>query len=115
MQRVRGRSATEATAFARVNAAEFCRVYKFPKQMGFSFHKYGTIDNANRLAREAARRGHFFCSEWFIDGHSPDFAFGPERMPPEDPEFVCWMAALPEESACFQKAVEILALEPINP
>ena len=56
----KGKSGDSATAMARSEAKAFCLQFHWPQQRGFGYSKFGSIDNANRLAREVARLGHWY-------------------------------------------------------
>ena len=62
-------------------------------------------DQAHRVAREWARRGHWFHTVWKEEGR-PDAMDFSLHLPPEDPEYLEWMSAIDIEDELWDWANE---------
>jgi len=103
-----------ATCYAREPAKAFCRAYRWPQQRGFGYKKHGGVANANRLAREVARLGHWYCCTWHANECLEDFEFAEDHQAPDDFDFVDWATTLAIDSAVFEAVIAVRAMKPVK-
>jgi hypothetical protein len=108
----KGEGSDSATCFARREAKAFCAAFKWPAQKGFTFKKFGGSDNANVLAREVARLGHWYCCTWHAKGCQADYRFLVDDKAPDDSDFIDWALTLPIECESFGAVTSIRAMFP---
>lgn len=109
----KGKGSDGATCFARAEARPFCAAFQWPVQKGFTFTKFGGSDNANRLAREVARIGHWYCCTWHANDCQDDFRFHlVDDRAPDDADFIDWALTLPLESESLGAVTFIRAMFP---
>ena len=68
--------------------------------------------NANKLAREYAFRGHWFCTIWHEHGCRDGFLFNDEHSPPESEDFLEWALSFGVGHVCLDAAAAVRALRP---
>ena len=103
-----------ATCYTREAAKAFCKAYAWPQQKGFGYTKHGGVENTNRLAREVARLGHWYCCTWHANECLGDFHFVEEHMAPDDYDFIVWATTLAPESAVFDATLAVRAMKPLR-
>jgi hypothetical protein len=109
------RKATDsATVFARSIARLFCDIYVWPKQKGFAHLKYGSMESSNKLAKEFARRGHWYVAIWVGIECEVGFVFTDEHRVPEDEEFIDWALTHEVDSVVIDAVSDIRSLWPSN-
>jgi hypothetical protein len=110
-----GRALDCAAMFARKGlAVQFCDKYGFPKQKSYHYTKYGGEVPANHLIREFARKGHYFCCIWVSHDCDDAFVFSREVIEgfEQDPLWLDFMCALPQESETFAQGMQIVNWQP---
>lgn len=110
----RGVAADSATSYARSFTKLFCKKYKWPKQKGFAFAKYGEFDSV-QLAKEWVRKGNHFARLWYEGaGGAVDFKLAPEgdHPCPDDGEWLDWCTTIDSKSAAWPRILEVRAAVP---
>lgn len=95
-------------------ADEWARAVGFPRSRRFSMNRH-TAEGARELAKELARRGDFFCSQYY-DGWT---AAGPFKhsaashaLYSESGEYLDWACSLDIDGPCFVAVVELQQICP---
>ena len=90
-------------------AAAWALAVEFPRSRRFSMHRY-TREGARWLAREFARRGDFFCKQYY-DGLAADEPFehtdATNALYVESIAYLDWALPLDIEGPCFAAVVDI--------
>lgn len=110
-----GEAADAAMAMARGGIpTEWAKAHKFPRSRRFHFSKYGR-EGARMLALEVARRGNFFCGQYYNhDGDHMTFrhTVAGARAYVEQLEWLDWVCGLSNDDPCFAAALQVRALFP---
>ena len=111
-----GEEADSAVCFARAAAKKWCDRFKWPKQRGFWFSRYG-VEDSNQLAREWARRGHYYFSLAAAHCDPDKYIYSEEDLAgyPPNLDFVAWAVDLANDSASFDEVVRVAHAQPTNP
>ena len=109
----KGVLADAATCFSISYTRHFCDRYRWPKQRGFAFSKYGQQEAIN-LATEWANRGNHFARIWYDAGCPDGFKFEPMGCHafPETLEFVDWCLSSDPASTTWERIVEVRSAAP---
>jgi cbb3-type cytochrome oxidase cytochrome c subunit len=71
--------------------------------------------NSNRLAREWARIGHWYCTLWHEAHCADDFRFNADaHAPPADADFIDWALTVEQDSKLFDAIISVRHAFPAN-
>ena len=110
-------TADACSYFARSGMpTDWCTLFKFPKQQGFAYRKYGGRTGPHVMCNELARRAQYFYNMFRdIDRPFTEYSEAMLASYEDGEEFVEWMLSLDIALPDFAAAQRVRRLVPINP
>lgn len=108
----KGKVSDQVCGYARKWTHAWCSKFKWPRQRGFAFGKFGR-EAAHMLCREWCCRAQHFWNLW-VASDDADFKYTQEDVDnyPEHLEFIDFLLSLPVESETLAAGTQIQAMRP---